>query len=322
MNLFKNLLYIAEPDLDQTAAIARAITLARNNQAQLTFLHVIEPPKAGILEGSRTLQALYAEALKRMRANLTAMAAPYQERHPIQIQVRLGTPFIEIIRAVLSQGFDLIIKLASSGPGLLDRFIGANDLQLLRKSPCPVWILSPHDKDNYRRILAAVDFNPWGQHDEDDSLNRSILDMASTLALSDFADLHLAHAWEPLSVDMMRLWSDEGDADRIARDLNTEHSRHQEGFDRLASKFRGWIGAEAYDYLEPRLHLLQGSAIEVIPDLATRLPADLVVMGTVGRTGIPGFVIGNTAETILSHLRCALLAVKPDGFESPVTLPD
>jgi universal stress protein E len=48
---------------------------------------------------------------------------------------------------------------------------------------------------------------------------------------------------------------------------------------------------------------------------------DLIVMGTVGRSGIPGFFIGNTAEEVLQCARASILSVKPPGFQSPVTLP-
>jgi nucleotide-binding universal stress UspA family protein len=40
----------------------------------------------------------------------------------------------------------------------------------------------------------------------------------------------------------------------------------------------------------------------------------------VGRTGIPGFLIGNTAEQVLSEVTCSVLALKPRGFVSPVTI--
>jgi nucleotide-binding universal stress UspA family protein len=45
---------------------------------------------------------------------------------------------------------------------------------------------------------------------------------------------------------------------------------------------------------------------------------DILVMGTVARTGIAGFIIGNTAENILQTVTCSLLARKPNGFISPV----
>jgi nucleotide-binding universal stress UspA family protein len=41
-------------------------------------------------------------------------------------------------------------------------------------------------------------------------------------------------------------------------------------------------------------------------------------MGTVCRTGIPGLIIGNTAERVLDVVDCSVLTVKPEGFVSPV----
>ncbi|HKJ72861.1 MAG TPA: universal stress protein, partial [Alphaproteobacteria bacterium] len=61
-----------------------------------------------------------------------------------------------------------------------------------------------------------------------------------------------------------------------------------------------------------------GTAGKIIPEVVEELHADLVVMGTVGRTGIPGLLIGNTAETILYALPSSVLAIKPPGFRTPV----
>lgn len=52
--------------------------------------------------------------------------------------------------------------------------------------------------------------------------------------------------------------------------------------------------------------------------LAKDIGAGLVVMVTVAITGVPGFIIGNTAETILNHLDCAVLAINPPGFVTPI----
>jgi nucleotide-binding universal stress UspA family protein len=83
---------------------------------------------------------------------------------------------------------------------------------------------------------------------------------------------------------------------------------------------RDLIGKDLYDQLSPRLHLPNGPAQKMIAASATELKADLVVMGTVARTGIPGFIIGNTAESILDQLDCSVIAVKPRGFVTPVKL--
>ena len=80
------------------------------------------------------------------------------------------------------------------------------------------------------------------------------------------------------------------------------------------------MGGDALNFLQPQTHLVKGWARKEIPALVGRLEADLVVMGTVARTGIPGFIMGNTAETILNQIDCSVLAIKPPGFATPVTL--
>jgi nucleotide-binding universal stress UspA family protein len=56
----------------------------------------------------------------------------------------------------------------------------------------------------------------------------------------------------------------------------------------------------------------------VIPWVVRKRKIDLLVMGTICRTGIPGFIIGNTAEKVLDTINCSVLTVKPVGFVSPV----
>jgi len=73
---------------------------------------------------------------------------------------------------------------------------------------------------------------------------------------------------------------------------------------------------------ERQLHLEEGRAGVVIPAVARRERINLIVMGTLGRVGIPGLLIGNTAERTLDHVDCDVLAIKPRGFETPVQLPE
>jgi nucleotide-binding universal stress UspA family protein len=74
------------------------------------------------------------------------------------------------------------------------------------------------------------------------------------------------------------------------------------------------------DDVEFRAHLIEGHASEVILREAKERSADLIVMGTVGRVGISGYFMGNTAERTLTDIGCSVLAVKPPGFQSPVTV--
>jgi universal stress protein E len=46
--------------------------------------------------------------------------------------------------------------------------------------------------------------------------------------------------------------------------------------------------------------------------------ADVIAMGTVGRSGIRGMLLGNIAEKVLATCDCSILTVKPDDFVSPI----
>jgi len=70
--------------------------------------------------------------------------------------------------------------------------------------------------------------------------------------------------------------------------------------------------------IKHKLHLLKGDPAVLIPEVAKREKNDLIVMGTVCRTGLPGFIIGNTAESILFKVDCSVLSMKPHGFITPI----
>ncbi len=58
-------------------------------------------------------------------------------------------------------------------------------------------------------------------------------------------------------------------------------------------------------------HVAVGRATHEIVGLANRLSADLIVMGTHGRTGIRRAVIGSVAEYVVRHAPCTVVCVKP-----------
>ena len=93
---------------------------------------------------------------------------------------------------------------------------------------------------------------------------------------------------------------------------------HEAAFKQLRRKLGDRVGKDGNEYLAPQFHLQRGVAATAIPEMARELAADLVIMGTVARTGIAGLLIGNTAEAVLEQLQCSVLAIKPSGFVSPV----
>jgi len=320
MKRFKKILYVNESNADQASAISRAVSLAENNQADLTVADVIPPPVAGArVELPPDVPAyteLQAAIVDDHWKALEFIVESYKQRLTIRLDLMVGKRFLEVIRAVLRNDYDLVIKPAEN-PTWARRLFGSDDMHLLRKCPCPVWLVKTSGESNYNAILAAVDFDPLNPVGSMRELNREILELASSQALSDFASLHLVHAWEPLLETTMLsrgCSSSECMADYVAR----QHALRRKGLYVLAEELHQWIGDDAYNYLSPRFHLPKGPAEMMIAPLAAELRAGVVVMGTIARTGISGLIFGNTAEAILGQLSCSVLAIKPPGFETPV----
>lgn len=324
MKRFNNILCVVEPGEACKSALERAVTLAKNNQAGLTVVDVAPQVTAGIgmPEGGPISADLQAAMVSAHAQGLETLVHPYRTRIEIQTKVLVGVRFLEIVREVLRNGHDLVIK-PPEDPDWLDRLFGSEDMHLLRKCPCPVWLIKPEKPKSYRCILAAVDVDEEHTPAELKSrraLNQQILEMASSLALSDFAELHIVHAWEAIGVSAMRgafMSTPEEQISAYVEQVRRHHEANMEGLMREVTRN---MGQEAVGYLKPQTHMVQGWARKEIPALAKRIEADLVVMGTVARTGIPGFIMGNTAEAILNQIDCSVLAIKPPGFVTPVTV--
>ncbi|GBE45737.1 universal stress protein E [bacterium BMS3Bbin11] len=273
-------------------------------------------------EGGPISADLQAALVKEHAQELETLLEPYRKQIKIETNILIGTPFLEIIREVLRNGCDLVIKILEP-QDWLNRLFGSDDMHLLRKCPCPVWLIKPHAPKIHRHILAAVDVGdeyPQSEQESRHTLNRQILEMASSVALSDFAEMHIAHAWEVIGESAMRGAFMHAPEEEIIAYVEQVRQQHQTSLDGLMRKVSITLGQDAVGYLKPQIHLLKGSARKEIPALAKRIEADLVVMGTVARTGVPGFFMGNTAETILNQIDCSVLAIKPPGFVTPVTL--
>lgn len=323
MKRFKDILCVVETGESCKPALERAVTLAENNQASLTVIDVVERVPTGIEmpEEGPFAADLQTAMVSAHGKDLEALVDPYRTRIEIQTKVLKGTPFLEIIREVLRNGRDLVIKIPETQVWL-DRLFGSEDMHLLRKCPCPVWLIKPTPPKSCRIILAAVDVDdayPPAELKSRHALNRQILEMASSLTLSEFAELHIVSAWDAIGESMMHGAFMRTPEDKIIDYVEQVRRKHAANLDALMGEVVGKLGQETLNYLKPRTHLVKGLARKEIPALAKRIEADLVVMGTVGRTGVPGFIVGNTAEMILTQIDCSVLAIKPPGFATPVT---
>ena len=146
---------------------------------------------------------------------------------------------------------------------------------------------------------------------------QSQLDSAIKLEDKDYIDVLMKLKIDPLPSLLTLLKEEE-----IVSFVEETKLYHKKNLDKLLQKIISKLGQQSIEYVEPQTHLLKGSPQTEIPAFSRKIKADLVVMGTVARSGIPGFFMGNTAETILSSIHCSVLAIKPTGFVTPVTLED
>lgn len=311
MNRFKNILYYTDGTGDQQHALVRAMELAERNHARLTVLGVLErvPAKLQTLLSVTQPADWSAVVMQDFREELEALVKPVRSTQVrLNIEVLYGTPFVEIIRAVAAHRYDLVM-LTAEGGGQTHPLLGSTSQHLMRKCPCPVWVIKQGPRRHFKRILVTV--HPDTDDEEHQGVNAKIMEMAASLAKLEKSELSIVHAWNLLEEEALRHWHKHLPAAVVDRVVRETESQHGTWLNEL-------VAAHRLAGISHSVHLLRGKPAEVIIDFAAGNGIDLIVMGTVGRTGIPGFLIGNTAETVLGQVQCSVLAVKPDDFVSPV----
>jgi nucleotide-binding universal stress UspA family protein len=293
----------AHPALEQAAA------LAARCGASLTLVDVLPPLPAAARRYLRG--AVEADLVAHRRDCLDSLARGVATRVPdAATAVLRGSPAIAIIEEVLRHGHDLVMRAHGRQHAAGFPPFGTIDLQLLRKCPAPVWLVGPNASRGPARILVAVHANPDDAGET--SLNVRLIEFGLALSVLEQARLTLLHAWSAWGEELLapRLSPQEfsdviEDARRAART----------GMEALTGSFGPRLDGVVVE-------LPKGHPEDVIPAYAAAHDIDLVVMGTVARRGVAGWIMGNTAERVLQRLRCSVVALKPNEFVCPVALPD
>ncbi len=314
-----NILYFADGDFGPNSCFMRAVALARQNRARLTLIDVTPESDIAAELIKRYGLADEAQQSEQRDAALTHLASEWAGDLLPHVRSPIGNPFVEVIRAVLRDGYDLVIKPARPRTGTGAGLFGSVDMHLLRKCPCPVWIdrePEPHGSGagadsapRYRSILAAVD--PVATDTR--PLNQMIMDRATALAERDGAELNVVHAWEFIGINEGQGAAVAGAGGGLGDALRDIERHHAEALGALVADFGLAMG-------DGRVHLAKGNAAEQVLARADDLSSDLIVMGTIGRHREVGVFIGTTAEDVIQGSRIAVMALKPEGFVSPVTV--
>ena len=155
MKRFKNILFVKEQATDNKAALERTVTLARDNQASLTVIDVVEDTPTGFsaIPKGFTAQTLQQAIIEERQEQLEHLVAFARKKMTIETKIITGIPYLEITRKVLRDGHDLVIKPTLNSLSLKTRLFGGTDLHLLRKCPVPVWLMKTSHNQKINKIL-------------------------------------------------------------------------------------------------------------------------------------------------------------------------
>ena len=191
------------------------------------------------------------------------------------------------VHACARLGADVMIKSTYAHESSFGGLRKDSDYYLLRHSPCPVLLTQTDKSCRYQRILAAIAIEE-GDHRHEE-LNNLVISQARRISRITGAELHAVAALEgrPNIAKLLNIFIDEDDEVLPDEQL---------------------IGLR-YGLELGKIHFKYGSAEKVIVEMVRQTSAQLLVIGTVARTGISGAVVGNTCEKILDQLSIDILVI-------------
>ncbi|MCR9117760.1 MAG: universal stress protein [bacterium] len=309
MKRFKRILVATDTRYDTHPILAEAAEIAKNNNASITVVDVVPEYTWTVrllVSDHEHMRALMAEE---KREKLNALAKSLQDDGiDAKSTVLMGKTSVEIIREVLRGDYDLVMRVAKGKDSRRSGFFGNTGIQLLRKCPCAVWLVAPNTSPRFEHVMGCVDASTGDEIDLD--LNNKIYELTSSISDGCDGKKSIVQAWSIFNEQMLvnRMTAEE------RRIFEVESQEHVNS---LLGKF---LKRQGDSIQNDHVHTIKGEPAAVITNFAKNNGVDLIVMGTVGRSGFVGMLMGNTAEQILSQIECSVLAVKPSRFQSPVQM--
>ena len=290
-----------EPDTEEQVALERAIELASRNRTTILlvgFAHTdfsfVDDEIALSIEASIQKQTM--EALRQQMANCLENLGE-TECDITTMCYWDPRPYIVIQSLCEQEKVDLLIKASSRHSHFDGVFRTPLDWHLLREVSCPVLLVTQSKWLTGQKVLCALDV--YSNDEEHNKLNRQIIERGEQFATLYGTESQWVSVCPPLPVLMNIEYTD---IDPLAYQEN-QHKRT-----RLNAKPL----LETYGASEEKLKIADGITESALAETAEEVNAGLMILGTVSNTGIKGYFIGNTAEQVLHHTQCDVLALKPD----------
>ncbi len=268
---FQRILLATDGSEYSAGAVRVATALARRNQAKLLIVGVaVYNP-----EYATTVPGLEQAALDLARRSVAGAALAAEGIDHDVVITEAEDPSRGIVDAAEEYRADVIIMGRRGRRGLARAMVGDATARVIGHAPCSVMVVPRGAKASDRSILVATDGSRYG-------------DAAA------FAATRLALATNlPLTV-VSAVLASHNDARR--REAVDAVERIKSGPAAAALAINGVVA--------------EGRPEKVIIDQARQSGADLIVMGTHGRTGLDRLLMGSIAERVIGFADCAVLAVK------------
>lgn len=278
------------------AALDWAAELAGPHGAQVSLLHASVPPVPSIAapEFVPLPPAAYEADRERVEIELNARLSALREKGvEAGGESRVGAPVNVILDAVEETGADVVVVGTRGLTGAKRIFLGSTAAQLVRRSPVPVLTVHPDQLAEHRpirTILVPTDFS--------DDAKLAVSEAVRVLGpVTASAKIKLLHVYR-LQPEVVYPWTPPHIAFRASEVVDEATKRMEE----LAEPIRK-LGFD----VELLVH--EGFPPDVIDETATATKADLIAMGTHGRSLLPRLVLGSVAERVLPSAPCPVLTV-------------
>ena len=198
-----------------------------------------------------------------------------------------------ILHAAEVGNSDLIIKATNLAEDQAFSLRTPQDWNLLRHSTIPVMLAKPQAWVKAPIILAAVD----ALNEEQFELSKQVLLEADHLASILGGELAIV-----CSYPLLEPWAGQAA-------VGIDFQQLKDGIERVARRAIAKL-TDATNVSFNYLYIEEGRPAMRLRSQADETQAEILVMGTVGRSGVKSFVIGNTSETILQHTRCDVVVLR------------
>lgn len=311
MHYFKHILFVTHGIEHDLSAAKQALHAAKDYQAKLSVL-VLCPLLPELLDAYKDSYkaSVIEDTMQRMEncQKSLDLSLPI-EKYDLVFSTG-GKIVSQIVQQILHDGNDLLIKAPEQKAN--NQGFKSLDMELIRKCPTPIWLHRPMHH-SLKNASVAVAIDPDIQENGAQELAVKLLRSADAFATTSDHKLSIISCWDfPLENTLRHSPFISVSKEHVESMVHDQEVSERKAVDTLIAK--------AQLTTQFHLHYKRGVPDEMIPNAITQHKIDILVMGTIGRTGLPGYFLGNTAENVLQKVSCSLIAIKPDGFVSPIKL--